>query len=410
MSPPLRVKSMLSKVNVTTALRLAQRCYNLQQLTGERYVLNLLGPAGQGKTALNNDHRDHLANLLVNRTVALKSYRLNQSDPTDLKGVPMYHENEDGLKTCEWAVPQIFPVIGSPHSGKADFTLFLFDEFNQAAQSMQNLAANVIDQIVGDQTLDYTRYQIILAGNRTEDGAAVYALPTNLKTRLITVQLENTLDDWIKWATQNNIHPGIIGYLKNFSIAFNDTTSTSEYSSHPNPRTWHRLSSDITFHDDWAADEDSRIMAIGLLGEKVGSAFYSFFQKFSAEFSIDKIMEQGGKVEMNYKELEFVYTIIVELAYRVTKILQTAMESLSPDDRKDSEAVSSILTHQDYQHILNVYDWLHSADFPKPIKLLLGTFINQTEYNMLMRLIRLDPKLDKAGIQYSEITKQLHAI
>ena len=76
----------------------------------------MLGKPGQGKTAAVDQVVNEYQQENPGKKVLYWSLRLNQCDPTDIKGVPLYAKTPSGLDICKFAVPDMFPIQGVPDS------------------------------------------------------------------------------------------------------------------------------------------------------------------------------------------------------------------------------------------------------------------------------------------------------
>ena len=129
--------------------------------------------------------------------------RLSTIDSVDLSGMPMI-DNE--TKQVDWKPFDVFPLKnaklpvekrkdGSEHT-YAGWLLFL-DEFNSASEAVIAAAYNVVlDHRIGIYDLHPNCF-IACAGNREEDRAITTNIGSAMTSRLVHLNLEPTVDEWI---------------------------------------------------------------------------------------------------------------------------------------------------------------------------------------------------------------------
>ena len=117
-----------------------------------------------------------------------------------------------------------------------------FDEITNALPSIQGIAFNIVlDREVNGIWKLPDNARIVAAGNDMKDSLAANELAEPLFNRFAHVYIKTTTKSWLKWASENNIHPAIYSY-----IAYkNGETLRSEYNGEkPNadPRKWEMAS------------------------------------------------------------------------------------------------------------------------------------------------------------------------
>ena len=120
--------------------------------------------------------------------------------------------------------------------------ILFFDELTNALPSIQGIAFNIIlDKEVNGKWKLPNNARVVAAGNEMEESISANRLSKPLFNRFAHVYIKTTTPSWIKWASENNIHPAIISY-----IAYtNGDALRSEYTGEkPNadPRKWEMAS------------------------------------------------------------------------------------------------------------------------------------------------------------------------
>ena len=120
--------------------------------------------------------------------------------------------------------------------------ILFFDEITNALPSIQGIAFNIVlDREVNGIWKLPDNARIVAAGNDMKDSLAANQLAEPLFNRFAHVYIKTTTESWLKWASENNIHPAIYSY-----IAYkNGETLRSKYDGEkPNadPRKWEMAS------------------------------------------------------------------------------------------------------------------------------------------------------------------------
>ncbi len=181
-----------------------------------------------------------------------KSARVKQIDPTceviylrnatpeSLNGKSVYNQNTGEMIDVK---PTWLQKVEEKCKKEPDRLHVVFlDEITNALPSIQGIAFNIVlDKEVNGKWKLPENARIVAAGNDVKDSLAANELAEPLFNRFAHVYIKTTTDKWLKWASENNIHPAIYSY-----IAYkNGKTLRSEYDGKkPNadPRKWEMAS------------------------------------------------------------------------------------------------------------------------------------------------------------------------
>ena len=149
------------------------------------------------------------------------------------------------------------------------FHILFFDEITNALPSIQGIAFNIVlDKEVNGIWKLPENARIVAAGNDMKDSLAANQLAEPLFNRFAHVYIKTTTESWLKWASENNIHPAIYSY-----IAYkNGETLRSKYDGErPNadPRKWEMASKML-----YATGSPEMLRA--LVGEDITREFIEF--------------------------------------------------------------------------------------------------------------------------------------
>lgn len=158
----------------------------------------------------------------------IRDVRLSQMDPVDIRGVPSVTNGH-----TFWNIPAFLPDVEKEPEG-----IMFFDEINQAPHAVQAAAYQLIlDRKVGEYTLP-AGWRILCAGNRLSDRAMAGKMSSALSNRLIHIDFEPLLKDWVNWANSNNIRPEIISFMRFRPEMLHDHDPGKDERSFQTPRTW----------------------------------------------------------------------------------------------------------------------------------------------------------------------------
>lgn len=229
----------------------------------------LLGPPGVGKTHL-------VRKVAQNLGLEVKEILLAQREPTDFLGIPHVKANENGEMRSRFALPEEF------HHDKP--MLIFLDEFLQAPLETQRAASEIIlERRVGGKDL-HPDTKIVCASNRKEDRAGTAELLGHNKSRLCTIHVTCTADDWLNWAAGANINPLVIQYINENKGLLYPTRAGHTDTAYPCPRTWEMVSRTV---DSYATDHFKGIggkatltpLIVGTIGAQAGMQFVQWIGK-----------------------------------------------------------------------------------------------------------------------------------
>ena len=282
--------------------------------------LFLWGPPGIGKSDIIGQITNELGKA------HLIDIRLSLWDPTDIKGMPYYSEQDNTMK---WAPPAELPT--EEFAAQFDFVVVFLDEMNSAAPSVQAAAYQLIlNRRVGTYKLP-DNVMIVAAGNREADKGVTYRMPAPLANRFIHLELAVNFDDWFQWSVVNNINTDVVGYLTFSKKDLYDFDPRSPSRAFATPRSWSFVS-ELLEDDD---DETTTDLISGSVGEGLAVKFMAHRKVASSMPNPTDIL--AGKVkELNTKEISAMYSLTVSLCYELK-------EASDKGDKKFDEKVSNFL-------------------------------------------------------------------
>jgi len=229
--------------------------------------------------------------------------RLAQCEPTDLLGLVSYTKDKERFK---YAPSTLFPLENdSIPKGYSGFLIFL-DEMNGASKAVQLASYRLIlDRQIGEHNL-HPNTAIICAGNLITDKAIVSRMSTAMQSRLVHLQMEASVPEWIDWALVNDIDHRIISYigfspksLHNFNPDHNDHTF-------PCPRTWEMLSNIIK--NESTISVDLLPLIVGTISEVEARQFKVYIEICNELPTIEEILSSPKTAKLT-KEPAILYAV-----------------------------------------------------------------------------------------------------
>jgi MoxR-like ATPase len=229
--------------------------------------------------------------------------RLSQLAPTDLRGLPVAippTESENGFGTSTWYPPEFLPRNGNG-------ILFL-DELNMAPPAMQGVAQQLIlDRKVGSYQVPEGWY-IWAAGNRKEDKASVFEMPSPLANRFLHLEVEVDFDSFKAYALSIGYHEQIIAFLSYRPSLLHKLNP--QHHTWPSPRSWEMASKLHSANLDIAP----------AVGRETAAEFQAFVNLYQNIPDLTLILAgKGGKINFP-KEPSARYATTIGLTVRANNI------------------------------------------------------------------------------------------
>lgn len=268
----------------------------LVRLFSARLIPFIKGSPGLGKSAM-------VKQLAKRYNLKLIDIRLGQVDPTDLLGFP---HMVNGRST--YAPPADIPLETDEIPDGYNGWLLFLDEFNVAGPAVQAAAYKLLDGHVGQSKIHPEVY-MVCAGNKDTDGAVTNKLSTATISRIVTLEVEANLEDWIHWALPAGIDHRILGYLNFKPEMLHKFDPSNLRETFPCPRTWEMQSNDIIGHEVSAADLE-RMQ--GIIGRGAAREFIEYCQVYAHIATMEEILANPDGVEiMDRPDIKYAYATYV---------------------------------------------------------------------------------------------------
>lgn len=147
--------------------------------------------------------------------------------------------------------------------------ILFFDELSNALPSIQSAIFDlVLEREVNDRWKLPNNVRIVAAGNEMNESLSANLLAKPLFNRFAHVYIKTTTDEWLKWASNNNIHPAIYSFI---AYKKGETLRSKYDGIKPNadPRKW-EMASKMLY-----AKENPEVIR-SLVGEDITKEFVAF--------------------------------------------------------------------------------------------------------------------------------------
>lgn len=238
---------------------------------------------------------------------------LRNATPESLNGKSVY--NSETGKMIDVKPTWLKKLEERCETDPDNYHIVFLDEITNALPSIQGIAFNIVlDREVNGIWQLPKNARIVAAGNDMKDSLAANQLAEPLFNRFAHVYIQTTVESWLQWASEHNIHPAIYAY-----IAYKKGESLrSKYDGEkPNadPRKWEMASKML-----YATGQPEMLRA--LVGEYITREFVSFCNQ--------RVITLDDVLKGNYTERD--------LQMNTSEIYATAM-GLSQVDEANFEKV-----------------------------------------------------------------------
>ena len=270
----------------------------------------LWGAPGIGKSELVEGIVDNMPgnNLMIDMRLALM-------EPTDLRGYPFRNPETNQM---EWAPAADLPTM--EQAELYDMIVLFLDELNSAPPSVQAAAYQLIlNGRIGQYVLP-KNVRIVAAGNRETDRGVTYRMPAPLANRFRHINMEVNFEDWSIWATDNKVHPDVIGYLTYSKADLFDFDPKTSSQSFATPRSWNFVSEILnTLGFDTAPDYEQKVEIAGAIGEGMAIKFCEH-RKIASKLPNPEDVLNGKVKKLDIKEKSAQYSFAIGLCYELAEL------------------------------------------------------------------------------------------
>ncbi len=251
----------------------------LRTLLSIRQPVFLWGAPGVGKSQV-------VAQVAREKGLILRDIRAVLLDPVDLRGLPRI--TKSGV--AAWCPPAFLP----PEDEKTEGILFL-DELNSAPPLVQAACYQLIlDRAIGEYHLP-DGWCIVAAGNREKDRSVTHRMPAALANRMVHLDFDVSLDDWLAWARKHDIRNDVRSFVRFRPRFLHNFDPASAEKAFPSPRSWEFVS-----HVLDAAPEDEVLYELvkGTVGQVCAAEFMGYRAVWQDIPGIEEVLGKPDTVKV----------------------------------------------------------------------------------------------------------------
>lgn len=229
------------------------------------------GPPGGGKTSIGKATAKRMRKPCI--TIHLPTALVEDMGVPDIVSKAIAAENDDyDDNSFGYRLPAWWPAAGGPlDNGRGG--ILIFDDRNQADQSIQKVLANIIQ----DRSLHGVKmadgWWPMSTGNRQSDRSGANRVLGHLRNRETVIELESDLDASCQWMLDNDGAVEVVSFLRfrpGLLHAYDPQADVS-----PTPRGWHEGISPVLGNVPKEAEYECYK---GAIGEGAAAEFTGFLR------------------------------------------------------------------------------------------------------------------------------------
>ena len=323
-------------------INMVAKVYSNKALFEKIPTMMLWGMPGVGKSQAVKQAGEALAEKTakkVNVTVA----SLLLMNPIDLRGIPSKEVTDAGEAVARWLTPEIFQMDASDDV----INILFLDEISAAPPSVQAAAYQIcLDKRIGEHNLPKNCI-VIAAGNRITDKAVAYKMPKPLGNRLTHFEMIPSVEDWKRWAYNNEIDTRIIAFIhahNKYLCQFNPQSDDVAFAT---PRSWEMVNTYLQLGEatkDANSIETYFSCIAGTVGLGVAQEFKTYVDVYDSLPSWEDI--ESGVLKQIPKNIatnrpDIMFALSSMIASKVT----TIGKDVNVNDEKSVNAYDDMITN-----------------------------------------------------------------
>lgn len=248
----------------------------LETLLQVRQPVFLWGAPGVGKSQV-------VAQVASRNGLELVDVRAVLLDPVDLRGIPRI----DAQGRAVWCAPSFLPRAGRG-------VVFL-DELNAAPPLVQAACYQLIlDRRLGEYVLP-EEWVLVAAGNRESDRAVTHRMPSPLANRLVHLDFDPDVEDWLLWAKGAGIDARLRAFLRFRPGLLHVFDPARGEKAFPSPRSWEFVSRIVRVEVRWSTLSN---LVRGAVGEGAAAEFLGFLQVCDRLPDVEEVLADPENVRI----------------------------------------------------------------------------------------------------------------
>ena len=190
----------------------------------------------------------------------------------------------NGDNSLHYRLPDWFPTLEKD----GESGILLFDDRNQGGNDLQKVLANIIQarELHGHRLPD--GWSVMSTGNRQKDRAGSNKVLSHLRNRETLVELDVKVEDWVEWASGQEINPFLISFAMFRPQLLNNFEPNQDVNA--TPRSWVEGVGRVMDNAvDLPAETQMECFA-GAVGEGPAGEFLSFMKVAESLPSVEDIL------------------------------------------------------------------------------------------------------------------------
>ncbi len=252
---------------------------SLHTLIAIQQPVFLWGAPGIGKSQI-------VAQVAREKNFQLIDIRAVLLDPVDIRGLPQI----DGSGLTSWCPPSFLPKANSKEQG-----IVFLDELNAAPPLVQAACYQlVLDRRVGEYVLPHG-WTVIAAGNGERDRSVTHRMPTALANRMVHIDMQTSVEDWLIWAEKAHIRSEILAFLRFRPALIHDFDPQHSGKAFASPRSWEFMSRIL---DACAHEAVEFELFQGTVGMSAATEFMGFLKIWRDLPTVESILASPTNIDI----------------------------------------------------------------------------------------------------------------
>ncbi len=345
-------------------------------------AVHMIGEHGIGKTEI-------VKQFAKSQGYHVEVLQLTVMDTGDLIGIPETVE-KDGERVTAWAKPVWLQRVSQANKNGKHCVIFL-DELGRASIDIRQASLQMVlegkiqEHSLGE--LNDLKSLVVVADNPADDYDSA-EFDAALEDRFITLEVEASLDSWLKYARSKGILSVVTDYLAEYpdKLVFKPEDTSEKGSS---PRAWEKLS-DILKNTPKNSGLTYQLI-VSKVGKTVGGNFFQFFKNYVDVVKAEDIIELIGDQKINTEKQQ---KAVAKKLEKVTKKLEAIqatelghkLKDLAKNGEISSEVVVTYLVSLPFEVGTNLAKTWKETDEDRDY--FLGDFMTAQENKWYIRELR----------------------
>ncbi len=316
-----------------------KKALNLEQqinriLMGEKRIPYLVGHPGVGKTEVAKSiNKNYLSfnigtfspDAFTGKTSIVPGEKITVQK--DGRSIERYKKGSTVTAEPDWHIKLV--EMSKKSMENDERCVLILDEFDKLTPQMQIYINGIVDEprtIAGWEIPD--NVDIILAGNTDEYSDASFNISGEVESRLTKIEVKASPNDWLKWASKNNVDPIIRAYIYNFpnKLVEDVVNEYGEYDYYLSltPRSWKQKISDelrIARENNDSPDLDTYM-------DKNNKEDFEDFIKTYFRLGIEEILNGNFKEDKKYctqDQIQIIINCLISTATTEEEIINSLL-------------------------------------------------------------------------------------